>query len=153
VRYDSFYAQEQWTLGRLTMQGALRFDRAWSFFPEVTVGPVRFLPEAITYPATDGVNSYKDISPRGGVAYGVFGNGKTSLKVNLGRYLQAAQNGLAYGALRPSSRLTASTTRTWTDANGDYVPNCDLLNRGANGECAAIATAAFGTNVFTSDLD
>ena len=153
VRYDSFYAQEQWTVGRLTMQGALRFDRAWSFFPEVTVGPVRFLPDAITYPATDGVNSYKDISPRGGVAYDLFGNGKTSIKVNVGRYLQAAQNGLAYGALRPSSRLTSSTTRTWTDANGNYVPDCDLLNRGLNGECAAIGTAAFGTNAFTSDLD
>jgi hypothetical protein len=37
VRYDAFYAQEQWTLGRMTLQGALRFDRAWSFFPEVTI--------------------------------------------------------------------------------------------------------------------
>ena len=37
VRYDSFYGQEQWTIGRMTLQGALRFDRAWSYFPEVTV--------------------------------------------------------------------------------------------------------------------
>ena len=153
VRYDAFYGQEQWTFGRLTVQGALRFDRAWSFFPEVTVGPVRFLPTAITYPETDGVHSYKDLTPRGGFAYDLFGNGKTSIKVNAGKYLQAAQNGLAYGALRPSGRLTTTTTRTWTDANGNYVPDCDLLNRNLNGECAAIGTAAFGTNAFTSDLD
>ena len=31
--YHSVYAQDQWTLGRFTLQGALRFDRAWSFFP------------------------------------------------------------------------------------------------------------------------
>ena len=32
----SFYAQDQWTLGRLTLQGALRYDNPWSWFPEVT---------------------------------------------------------------------------------------------------------------------
>jgi hypothetical protein len=161
VRYDSFYAQDQVTRGRVTLQGALRYDRAWSYFPEVTVGPVRFLPTPITYPRTDGVNAYNDISPRGGVAVDVFGNGKTSLKVNVGRYLQAAQNGLAYGALRPSSRLQGTTTRTWTDANRNDIPDCDLLNPAAQSPattgsvdtCTAIANSAFGTNAFTSDLD
>jgi hypothetical protein len=161
VRYDSFYAQDQVTRGRVTLQGALRYDRAWSYFPEVTIGPVRFLPAPITYPRTDGVNAYNDISPRGGVAVDVFGNGKTSLKVNVGRYLQAAQNGLAYGALRPSSRLQGTTTRTWTDANRNDIPDCDLLNPAAQSPattgsvdtCTAIANSAFGTNAFTSDLD
>ena len=57
VRYDAFYAQDQKTFGRVTLQGAVRYDRAWSYFPEVTVGPVRFLPNAITYPHTEGVHS------------------------------------------------------------------------------------------------
>jgi Carboxypeptidase regulatory-like domain len=153
VRYDAFYGQDQKTFGRITLQGAVRYDRAWSYFPEVTVGPVRFLPQAITYPYTDGVHSYNDITPRGGAAIDVFGNGKTSVKLNVGKYLQAAQNGLAYGQLRPSGRLQASTTRVWTDSNKNYIPDCDLLNRGLNGECSAIANSAFGTNVFTSDLD
>ena len=83
----------------------------------------------------------------------MFGNGKTSVKLNVGKYLQAAQNGLTYAALRPSGRLQGTTTRVWTDTNKNYVPDCDLLNRGANGECGAIANSAFGTNVFTSDLD
>ena len=34
MRNDAFYAQEQWTRSRLTLQGALRFDRAWSWAPE-----------------------------------------------------------------------------------------------------------------------
>ena len=54
VRSDAFYAQEQWTLGRMTLQGALRYDHAWSYFPEQTVGPVRFFPTAKTYPAHGG---------------------------------------------------------------------------------------------------
>ena len=28
-----FFAQDQWTLGRLTLQGGVRFDRAWSWAP------------------------------------------------------------------------------------------------------------------------
>ena len=46
VRYDAFYAQDQKTFGKITLQGAVRYDRAWSYFPAVTVGPVRFLPTA-----------------------------------------------------------------------------------------------------------
>jgi outer membrane receptor protein involved in Fe transport len=34
TRYDGFYAQDQWTRGRVTVQGALRYEHAWSFFPE-----------------------------------------------------------------------------------------------------------------------
>ena len=37
--YYAFFAQEQWTKDRLTLQGALRFDRAWSSFPEQQIGP------------------------------------------------------------------------------------------------------------------
>jgi hypothetical protein len=156
VRYDSFYGQEQWTIGRMTLQGALRFDHAWSYFPEVTVPATRFFPTPVTYERTDGVNSYKDISPRGGLAYDVFGNGKTSLKVNFGKYLQAAQNGLSYGALRPTGRLTTTVTRTWTDRNGNYSPDCDLLNTSSQSTttdfCGPISDSAFGQQKFTDTL-
>ena len=33
-----FYAQEQYTTGRFTFQGAVRFDHAWSYFPDETIG-------------------------------------------------------------------------------------------------------------------
>ena len=117
VRSDAFYAQEQWTLGRMTVQGAMRYDRASSYFPEQTVGPVRFFPTAVTYPRTTGVEGYNDLWPRGGVAYDLFGTGKTSVKVNFGRYLEAAQNGGLFIALNPTGRLSTTTTRAWTDAN------------------------------------
>jgi hypothetical protein len=156
VRYASFYGQESWTMGRMTFQGAIRYDRAWSYFPEVTIGPVRFLPTAIHYDKTDGVTGYNDITPRGGVAWDLFGTGKTSVKLNFGKYLQAAQNGLSYAALRPSGRLTTTVTRAWTDTDGDFVPDCDLQNPLANNggdACAQISDLGFGTARVTSGLD
>jgi hypothetical protein len=165
TRFDAFYAQEQWTLGRMTLQGAVRYDHAWSYFPEQTVGPVRFFSNPVTYPRTTGVKGYNDLWPRGGVAYDLFGNGKTSVKVNFGRYLEAAQNAGFFIALNPTGRLSTTTTRAWTDANGNFVPDCDLTNSAQQGPTTAVyngggadfcgvnASPNFGTVVFDSTLD
>ena len=150
----AFYAQEQWTRGRLTLQSAARFDYASSHFPQQQVGPERFIPVAIVLPAADGVKGFNDISPRFGVAYDLFGTGKTSLKGNLGRYMQAASNAARYTATNPLSRITTSTNRSWTDANRNLVPDCDLLNsaqqdlRPVGGDlCGAWANQNFGSSV------
>jgi len=37
-----------------------------------------------------------------------------------------------------------TTTRSWTDANGNFVPDCTLLSSAANGECGAMADPNFG---------
>ncbi len=165
-RYDAFYAQDQWTRGRLTLQGAIRYDHAWSWFPEVNIGGTRFLTQIIPYADTkdlplgqSGVNSYKDVTPRLGVAYDVFGTGKTALKVNLGRYLEAAQLSGSYVGNRPSTRLTLNTTRVWTDANNNFVPDCNLTNnalqdnRAAGGDFCQAASATFGTASQTTQYD
>jgi hypothetical protein len=160
VRSDAFYVQEQWTVQRLTLQGALRYDHAWSWFPQQTVGPVRFFPTAVTYPHTTGVKGYHDLWPRGGVAYDVFGTGKTALKVNVGRYLEAAQNAGFFIALNPTNRLSTVASRSWTDADGDWIPDCNLLSsaaqdlRPSGGDlCGALTNPNFGTTVFASTLD
>ena len=50
-----------------------------------------------------GCIGYNDIDPRIGVAYDLFGNGKTALKFNAGRYLEAAVGGNGnYSSLLPS---------------------------------------------------
>src|SRR4029434_10402604 len=38
VRYDAFYAQDQKTWGKYTLQGAIRYDPAGRYFPAVRVG-------------------------------------------------------------------------------------------------------------------
>ena len=98
--WDAVFAQEQWTVRRLTLQGAVRFDRAYSWFPAQMEGPSRFLPIPIVVPETRGVDSYKDITPRMGAAYEMSGNGRTALKVSLASTWKA------------SARLATTPTRT-----------------------------------------
>jgi hypothetical protein len=43
TRFDAFYAQDQWTRGRLTLQGGVRCEHAWSWFPEGENGVVAWL--------------------------------------------------------------------------------------------------------------
>ena len=73
-----------------------------------------------------------------GVAYDLFGNGRTAVKFALGKYIVPQATAVAK-ALHPSTAISASTTRTWSDANRDYVPNCDLTSPVGNGRNATNA--------------
>jgi len=155
----ALFAEDQWTRGRFTFQGALRYDNSWSWFPAQQVGPHPFLPTPIVFDETDGVN-YKDITPRAGVAWDVFGTGRTAVKVNIGRYLEPASNGNGnYSATNPTSRITSQTSRTWVDANNNWVVDCNLLSmaaqdlRASGGDNCAAGTANFGQNVFADNFD
>jgi hypothetical protein len=44
-------------------------------------------------------------------------------------------------------------TRTWTDTNGNYVPDCALSDFAANGECGSISNTAFGQPVINTVYD
>jgi hypothetical protein len=162
--WTAFYVQEQWTIGRVTLQGALRYDRAGSSFPEQKIGPTRFLPTALVFPETKGVDSYQDITPRVGAAWDVFGNGRTALKASFGKYLEGVGTSNNYAGANPTSRLpvtggafaTGSVSRSWTDTNNNFIPDCDLLNNAANSgidTCGVVSNTRFGQNVLTNNYD
>ena len=65
TRYDAFFVQDSWTRDRLTLQGAVRYEHAWSYYPESYIGGTRFFPTFTTIPASDGAN-FKDFMPRVG---------------------------------------------------------------------------------------
>jgi hypothetical protein len=149
VRNIGIFAQDRWTLGRFTLQGGIRYENASSRSPEQQIGPSRFVPTPIVFPEQDIVKGYNDITYRGGVAIDVFGSGKTSLKINAGTYMDPAQWAGIFIEPNPARRqfgggVPPQTTRSWTDSNRDYVPDCDLLNPLTNGECGATANQNFG---------
>ena len=153
------YAQEQFTRGRLTLQGGIRYDRVTSGYPAQQLGPELFVPTPIVFPEQGGIE-YNDISPRFGAVYDLRGNGKTALKFTMGRYLEASSVAGIYSMLNPITRLSTSTTRSWTDGNRNYIADCDLLNpaqqdfRSTGGDlCGPWASVNFGKNVFTSSYD
>jgi hypothetical protein len=155
VRYDGFYAQDQWTRNRLTLQGALRFELASSWAPagENGILAANQFGDALLFPRTQGVEGYHDITPRMGAAYDIFGTGKTALKVNAGKYLQGVYPGDAYTINNPGATLVTSVNRQWLDPNGNRVAECDFMNSAANGECGPWSTLAWGSSLRTTTVN
>jgi hypothetical protein len=162
---DTFaaFVQDVWTVGRLTLQGGLRFERITSFYPESQIAVDRFIPQALNFAAQDAGVGPKDINPRFGAAFDVTGTGRTALKFSLGRYPTPDNSYGPYGWLQqPVNRVSTTTNRNWNDRttfpagdprNGNYVPDCNLLNPDANGECGAMSNRNFGKDVVTTTYD
>jgi hypothetical protein len=137
---SALYVQDQWTRGRVTLQGAVRYDRASSWAPAEGNGTTeisRFNPAPISFPRTVSVAGYNDITTRWGAAWDVFGNGRTAVKANFGKYLQNATNDENYTANNPAARIVRSVfSRGWVD-NGNFVVDCDLRSPLAQNNLAA----------------
>ncbi len=147
VAYSGFFAQDQWTLTRLTLSGGIRYDHATSEYPETCIGQdgntlgssgnEPYVPVQVggsfagqrswCTTATDGV-SYHNVSPRWAMTWDAFGNGKTSVKWNMGKYLAGAGIAGIYADANPAQRTVNMYTRTWSDLNGNRKVDCDLLN-------------------------
>ena len=165
ILMTSFYAQDTYTRARLTVQGGVRYDGIGTSYPDTYAGGPDYLlmPTRAFYPAgsTEGI-SWKDVTPRIGAAYDLFGNGKTAVKVNVGKYVTALTASNSDLDLNPLILTPLNTTRTWNDTttfpagdprNGNFIPDCDLRATGANLECGAMDNQNFGKEVFTKSFD
>jgi len=149
------FVQDTWTRSRLTLRYGLRFDMFTASYPQHELGPTPFTPNRnIQLAAVDNVVNHKDITPRFGASYDLFGTQKTAVKVTLNKYLasMAAGTDLVNGG-HPAIAVVTSTTRNWNDANRNFAPDCDLLNPVANGECAAMSNPNFGNQTRGATYD
>jgi hypothetical protein len=150
VKYNiGIYAQDRWTIGRATVSLGVRGDffNAYVEPQSLVAGP--FVP-AREFPGVYDVPNWKDVSPRLGVSYDLFGNGKTAVKANIGGF--PLQSGITNFTrlVNPMASTVNNVSRTWTDTNGNFAPDCDLVNRFQNGECGQVQNLNFGLNVPTT---
>ena len=72
--------------------------------------------------------------------------------LHLNRYVLSNTTGIA-NFFDPANASVNSTTRSWTDANGNFLPDCNLRLTTANDECGAMANQNFGGLVVTNTPD
>jgi len=121
------FAQDQWTFKRVTINAGVRFDYLNDVVPAQTLGPGPQVPNRnISFDEVTGVPAWKDVTPRLGLAYDVFGTGKTAVKLSIGRYLEAPNPPTFTRIANPAGGLVQNATRTWSD-NGDFIPQANEL--------------------------
>ena len=147
-----FFLQDRWRMGRLALSPGVRFEFQKESNDAYTAGPTKYTPTRnLTFAGAD-VVKWKEINPRIGASYDLFGNGRTALKASVARGV--AQEGLnTADSIHPAVALSTSVARTVRDANLNNVADCDLFNPAVNGECDAWLTSGFGGTIPITQQD
>jgi hypothetical protein len=142
------FAQDQWTMRHVTLNLGLRYDFYSQGYPDIHLPATRYVAIVRDFPAATLVR-WKDLSPRLGAAYDLFGNGKTAVKASVSRYNVQA---LFLNDQNPA-RANVTMTRSWTDPNGDFVIQGDPFNPDQNGELGPSQNRNFGRAVIPNNFD
>jgi hypothetical protein len=111
------FLQDSWTIKRLTLNPGIRFEYLNGSADAVSLPAGRFVP-ARNFPEVPCLPCWKDITPRFGAAFDLFGNGRTAVKGSAGKYTQQEETGFA-AAYAPA--FLQSQSLRWTDLNGDGI--------------------------------
>ncbi len=115
ARNMGIYAQEQWTLDRLTINAGIRYDYEESSWPDQTIpGANTWFPDQQDLVlAGEKANGWSDLQPRLGLAWDVRGDGRTAVKFGAHRYGKRNSTDIA-NLLNPGLNNTGMN-RTWID--------------------------------------
>ena len=166
------YAQEQWTLDRMTINAGLRFDYVNAGYPDQDRPTNIWVTQPLSIAGRD-VVTWKDFQPRLGLAYDLFGDGKTALKVSASRY--GARDSSDWAEAVNPALSNRRMDRSWFDGatahafGGSAIPSCigdvqcvagdgivqgDPLNPMPNGELTSPnVSPAFGLPAITRFYD
>ena len=169
------YAQEQWTVDRLTVNAGVRWDYISASYPDQIRPTNTWVQDPFFIQGMDAV-TWKDFQPRLGVAYDLRGDGKTALKFSASRYGRRDATDWAQ-RVNPSTS-NRQQDRSWFDGATGHpflgipagtLPSCigpvacipgdglaqgDPLNPAPNGELLSPNVApAFGLPAITTFYD
>jgi Carboxypeptidase regulatory-like domain/TonB-dependent Receptor Plug Domain len=134
VMSTALYAQDSYTLKRLTLVGGIRWERIEGYLPDQETPASRFFPEGLVFRGVSigGVTQdftvqkrfeavhnnphWKDWGPRVAATYDVMGTGRTVAKFSLGKYLDQINTGTP-----PNPNANINQSYVWNDVNGDLV--------------------------------
>ena len=120
------YAQDSWTMKRLTLSPGLRVQWFNASATEVSVPAGRFAPARYYAEQKDLPNFPSDVAPRLSAAYDLFGDGRTALKASAGKYYVQI-TGFWTKVYANSGQSTDS--RSWADC--EYLPGTSTCSPNA----------------------
>ena len=158
------FAQDQWTVKRLTLNAGIRFDYLDIYFPETTLGPAPLTPNAEPEVSRSrSGSSFKDITPRlGGAVRRIrqrqdrLQNGAQQVRHRPGAAGHLRRQRRAGEPSSPTASRGPGTTNLFPVGDprrGNYVPDCDLLNPLANDECGIMSNTSFGQPIPSTTYD
>ena len=110
------YAQDTWTMKRLTLNYGARFEHFNASVPAESSLASTWI-GARNFPEITNVPNWNDWAVRFAAAYDLFGNGKTAIKANAGKYVASQAAGYAQ-TFNGMSGVTQTVTWTDLDRNG-----------------------------------
>jgi hypothetical protein len=119
IKYDlGLFVQDAWTYKRLSVTPGIRFEAFNTYVPAQVSPAGRFVP-ARQFEKIENLPNWRDAAPRFGAVYDLFDNGKTALKMHVGKYMRAFST-VGFAAVY-NPMVIQTDRRTWKDLNGDDV--------------------------------
>lgn len=115
------FVQDSWALNRLTLNYGVRWEYHNSEVSEEESPAGRFQPARKYGPIQMPI--WKDLAPRFGVVYDLFGDAKTAIKFSFNRYNEARTT---FFANRYNPLAVQGSALAWTDVNGDDIAQGEL---------------------------
>ena len=144
------FAQDNWTIKRMTLNLGVRFDYVHATASGVT-RPAGFYCRRSRSPrwrmSRTGRTSTRGWASR--TTCSATGR-RPSRRRSGGTRWATTYRGLHEEHQHPSTIATAAF-RTWSDTNGNFVPDCKLHSLAANGECGALSNQTFGSTVINTN--
>ena len=120
----SAFAQDRWVVGRATINYGARLDGVKAFLP-AQASPAGTFVATRSFAETQLYDFNLNVAPRIGVAFDLFGKGRTALKAYYGRFYNQFGSEIAE-AINPNARINVQVP--WVDRDGDLQLDPGELN-------------------------